>query len=316
MNETCAKHWDISGTGRSRIARSTLLRWLDVYRRSGRKLESLQPHDRSEKGACRSLDGDTAKAFLNLRKEVPRSSLPVLLTIARDRKIIPPELSFSPQSLYQLFRRHGVERSDARAVGRRRFEVKLSNYLWQSDCLHGPKVLHERRLRTAYIFGILDYHSRLIPYCHPYLAENSDNYEDCLIQALLRRVLQRKLYVDYAEEKQMPKIASIPRLRKDIDKIASALCSHPINRRAFSDHPRPSTRAPPGLTRERKGIHVIRHTVASRMLSHGVPVTTVSTVLGHANKNSTDVYLATDGSRMRECALPVEEIPMNCGSLR
>jgi site-specific recombinase XerD len=67
---------------------------------------------------------------------------------------------------------------------------------------------------------------------------------------------------------------------------------------------------------ERKGLHVIRHSVASRMLSHGVPVTTISSVLGHANKASTDVYLATDEPRMRECGLPLHEIPMNCGGLR
>jgi integrase len=70
------------------------------------------------------------------------------------------------------------------------------------------------------------------------------------------------------------------------------------------------------LGRERKGIHVIRHSVASRMLSRGVPVTTISSLLGHANKASTDVYLATDEPRMRECGLPLAEIPMDCGGLR
>jgi integrase len=70
------------------------------------------------------------------------------------------------------------------------------------------------------------------------------------------------------------------------------------------------------LGRERKGIHVIRHSAASRMLSRGVPVTTISSVLGHANKSSTDVYLATDEPRMRECGLPLAGIPMNCGGLR
>jgi hypothetical protein len=34
------------------------------------------------------------------------------------------------------------------------------------------------------------------------------------------------------------------------------------------------------------------------------------------NKNSTDVYLATDERRMRECGLPLSGIPMNCGGLR
>lgn len=69
------------------------------------------------------------------------------------------------------------------------------------------------------------------------------------------------------------------------------------------------------LGNERKGIHVIRHSAASKMLSKGVPVTIISSMLGHSNKTSTDIYLATDTERMRECALDLAEIPMNCGGL-
>jgi len=70
------------------------------------------------------------------------------------------------------------------------------------------------------------------------------------------------------------------------------------------------------LNNERKGIHVMRHSAASRMLSRGVPVTTISSMLGHSNKYSTDVYLSTDEKRMRECVLSLAEIPMNCGGLK
>lgn len=69
------------------------------------------------------------------------------------------------------------------------------------------------------------------------------------------------------------------------------------------------------LGNERKGIHVIRHSAASRMLSKGVPVTIISSILGHSSKTSTDIYLATDENRMRECALSLAGIPMNCGGL-
>ena len=66
---------------------------------------------------------------------------------------------------------------------------------------------------------------------------------------------------------------------------------------------------------ERKGLHVLRHSVASRMLSKGVPVTTIAALLGHANKASTEVYLATDQERMRACALDLAMIPVNCTGL-
>jgi integrase len=64
---------------------------------------------------------------------------------------------------------------------------------------------------------------------------------------------------------------------------------------------------------ERKGLHVIRHSVASRMLSCGVPVTTIASALGHADKSSTEMYLATDERRMRECGLSLPELSINIG---
>ena len=69
------------------------------------------------------------------------------------------------------------------------------------------------------------------------------------------------------------------------------------------------------LGNERKGIHVIRHSAASRMLSKGVPVTTISSMLGHSNKTSTDIYLTTDTESMRSCAIDLSEIPMHCKGL-
>jgi len=70
------------------------------------------------------------------------------------------------------------------------------------------------------------------------------------------------------------------------------------------------------LGSERKGLHVLRHSVASRMLSKGVPLTTISSILGHSNKSSTDAYLQTNEARMRECSLGIAGISMNCEALK
>lgn len=69
------------------------------------------------------------------------------------------------------------------------------------------------------------------------------------------------------------------------------------------------------LDNERKGIHVIRHSAASRMLSKGIPVTTISSMLGHSNKKATNRYLTTDIENMRECAIGLSGIPMQCRGL-
>jgi putative transposase len=87
IKDITEKQWDIPGCGRSRIGRSTVLRWLDLYQKSGQKVDSLRPHGRKDKGRCRCLDEDSEQALLELRKEMPEATLPVLLVIARDRKI-------------------------------------------------------------------------------------------------------------------------------------------------------------------------------------------------------------------------------------
>jgi hypothetical protein len=72
----------------------------------------------------------------------------------------------------------------------------MSNDLWQSDCMHGPKIIHENQMRKTYLFAFLDDHSRLIPHGQFYLAENLENYLDCFWSALRKRGVPRKLYVD------------------------------------------------------------------------------------------------------------------------
>jgi hypothetical protein len=84
----------------------------------------------------------------------------------------------------------------APAVDRRKFEAELPNDIWQSDVMHGPAVLVDGRRRKAYLIAFIDDHSRLVPYAAFCLSENLEAFLDAFEQALLRRGLPRKLYVD------------------------------------------------------------------------------------------------------------------------
>jgi hypothetical protein len=79
---------------------------------------------------------------------------------------------------------------------RRKFEAELPNDLWQSDCMHGPSVLHDDKRRKAYLLAFIDDHSRLIPHAEFYLSESLECYIRALEHALSTRGLPRKLYVD------------------------------------------------------------------------------------------------------------------------
>lgn len=57
-----------------------------------------------------------------------------------------------------------------------------------------------------------------------------------------------------------------------------------------------------------KGMHSLRHTLASVMLANDVELPVISSVLGHVTSEATSVYLHTDIARLRECALDPEEV--------
>jgi putative transposase len=190
------QEWDIPGSARSSIARSTVLRWLALYQQSGERLESLEPKPRKDRGRGRALDAEIEAAVIRLRKENPAVSLPVFFKLAQPRGIFGAGRTPSKDSLYRLFKRHGLDKDTRLPEDRRKFETELVNDLWQSDCMHGPRVIIEGKLRKSYLFAIIDDHSRLITDARFYLAENIDCYRDCLVRAFEKRGLPRRLYVD------------------------------------------------------------------------------------------------------------------------
>jgi len=196
LNEIAAGTWQIPGSQRTSIGRSTVVKWLACYQRSGGDIESLKPRRRSDRGSTRSIDEETAAALIVLKQQMPECSLDVLMRIARQRKIIPAGFNASRQSVYRLFAKHGLNDTHPRPVDRRKFEAELPNDLWQSDWLHGPKIIVDGVMRKSYLFAILDDHSRLIVHAQFYLSESIDSFRDCLLQALQRRGLPRRLYTD------------------------------------------------------------------------------------------------------------------------
>ena len=53
------------------------------------------------------------------------------------------------------------------------------------------------------------------------------------------------------------------------------------------------------------GTRITRHSVASKMLRQGVPLSVISEALGHGNPNSVMVYLSTEDAKLAECTLPL-----------
>ncbi|MGJ9458997.1 tyrosine-type recombinase/integrase [Oceanobacillus sp. CF4.6] len=60
--------------------------------------------------------------------------------------------------------------------------------------------------------------------------------------------------------------------------------------------------------KKRRGMHSLRHTMASMLLEKDTPLSTISDILGHVDADSTAVYLKVDINKLRECSLDFEEV--------
>jgi integrase/recombinase XerD len=59
---------------------------------------------------------------------------------------------------------------------------------------------------------------------------------------------------------------------------------------------------------KKRGMHSLRHTLASRLLSVNTPLPVISDILGHISSDSTAIYLKVDIDRLRDCALNPEGV--------
>jgi len=198
IRQIIRREWAIPGSPRSYISRSVVMEWLKRYEESDGDLKSLYPKVRIDKGRLRSMDQETEQAVLKLKKELGANvTLPVFLRIARERNVVTPEFGVSLQTLYRLFTRHGLDESGSDGVDRRKFEAELPNDLWQADIMHGPLIVDGKgNKRKAFLFALIDDHSRLIVNAEFYLNERLENFLDCFKKAAAKRGLPRRLYLD------------------------------------------------------------------------------------------------------------------------
>lgn len=57
-----------------------------------------------------------------------------------------------------------------------------------------------------------------------------------------------------------------------------------------------------------RGMHSLRHTMASVLLEKDTPLPVISDIIGHLDTNSTAVYLKVDMGRLAECPMDFEEV--------
>lgn len=197
LRQKCARKWQIPFSGRTRLSRSTIMRWVNRYLEAGGRLEALYPLDRTDQGRVRALDEETSLALVELRRKMPRAPVPELIRLMHQRQLVSAGTHLSQTTVYRFLHQQDLMgKQSAASVDRRKFEAELPNDLWQSDIMHGPLLQVGGKRRKSYLIAFLDDHSRLVPHARFYPSEALAPFMEAFEIALRKRGLPRKLYVD------------------------------------------------------------------------------------------------------------------------
>jgi transposase InsO family protein len=197
LQEKAEQEYTIPGSSRTRVAAETLRDWIKRYRHQG-GFEALIPKPRSDQGQSRSLPAAVAEALIATKEEQPKLSVRLVIEEARSAGKIPEALSVPVSTVHRLLSKAGLmtKRAEDTDQDRRRFAFERPGQLWSSDVMHGPGVLIEGVRRKAYLIAFLDDASRVVPYAAFAFSENTRAFLPVFKQALLRRGLPERLYVD------------------------------------------------------------------------------------------------------------------------
>ena len=189
----------IPGSLRTRVAESTLRDWLRAYRAGG--FDALKPKQRLDAGHPRALDPALVERLLQIKENDPDLSIRLIIDQVRDQGLIAADRHLPGSTVHRLFQQHGLSsRRPSDGPGgedRRRFAYACAGQLWMSDVMHGPRIVRDgRRKHKTYLIAFLDDATRVIPQAAFAFAENTRTFLPIFKQALLRRGIPERLYVD------------------------------------------------------------------------------------------------------------------------
>lgn len=197
LREKADRVYEIPGSRRTRVAAETLRDWLSAYRRGG--FDALRPQVRRDLGRARAIPQHIADLLCQTKDETPALSVGAVIERVKSAGVA-DDLHLAPATVHRLLSRHGLmdkKPQEPTSKDRRRFAFDKAGELWMSDVMHGPAITVEGgRKRKSYLLALLDDATRVIPYAAFALSENTAAFLPVLEQAVLRRGVPKRLYVD------------------------------------------------------------------------------------------------------------------------
>jgi transposase InsO family protein len=199
LKDKAEREYTIPGSLRRRVAAETIRGWLRAYRSGG--FDALVPRARSDQGSARSIAVPVVDLLCQLKEDDPALSIPALIKLARERHphIVSDEAVLAESTVHRLLAKRGLMKKrpeEPSSRDRRRFQHEAAGDLWMSDVMYGPKIRDAGQLRQTYLIAFLDDATRMIPFATFAFSEGAISYLIVLEQAIRRRGIPKRLYVD------------------------------------------------------------------------------------------------------------------------
>jgi transposase InsO family protein len=177
------------------LAVSTLEHWYYAYRDGG--LAALVPKPRSDKGRARDLTAAQRELLLEIRREHPSASVPLIVrTLVRDGRL--PKDAVSATTIARLYREANLPRTARLVDGhtRLRWQAGHPGALWHGDVCHGPALRIGTTTKPLRVHAMLDDASRFVVALEAHHTEREDDMLGLLLGALRRHGRPDALYLD------------------------------------------------------------------------------------------------------------------------
>jgi transposase InsO family protein len=196
LREKAGKEYVIPGSRRTAVAQETIRDWLKKYRRGG--FDALLPKSRTDRGKPRKLPREVADLLLAAKEDNPDLTVPLVIKKVRESGLVPDDIRMPQSTVYKLLARNGLMRKkNEPAKDHRRFSYQFAGDLFMSDVMHGPAAGDGgNRKRKTYLIAFIDDATRVIPYAAFTHSENTASFMPVLKQAILRRGIPQRLFVD------------------------------------------------------------------------------------------------------------------------
>jgi putative transposase len=198
LRDKARRSYCIPGTRRTKVAIETMRDWMKLYKQGG--FDALKPKPRKDIGASRAIPQPVVDRLVEL-KDVHRDwSVAMVIDEAQKENEAARAVALPLSTVHRMLSRAGVmgkKPESPTSKDRRHFAFERAGELWMSDVMHGPAVVVSgRRKQKTYLIGLLDDATRVVPYAAFALSENTSAYLSVFRQAVMRRGIPLRLYVD------------------------------------------------------------------------------------------------------------------------